>query len=273
MSLRTFYVILWILVSANLKAQPSAGGSAESERKEKIIDKYLRNGAWKFHVYSDQWQQKIDEGLKEDSTIAYLWQQKAMPLYKQKRYAEGLSFLNQAVRYDRERYLDYRGFMKCVFSKDYQGGLDDFSQCIKEKGNSYVMDHSYKFYSALCLLQLKRFSEAEKLLIEDTEYVHKTRGETWVHHLDLLYLGIVQLQLKKFEQSVATFDKTLKLYPQFSEAHYYKASAQKALGDAGYTTALKNAQSFFKQGHTINEDNAIYEKYPFQLSAASFEGF
>lgn len=240
------------------------------DTQEKIIEKYLRNGAWKFHIYSDEWQQKITEGLKEDSTIAYLWQQKAMPLYKQKRYAEGLPFLNQAVRYDRQRYLDYRGFMKCIFAKDYQGALEDFSNCIAERGNSYVMDHSYKFYSALCLIQLKQYDRAEALLIEDIEHVRKTRGETWVHHLDMLYLGITQLQLKKFKQSILTFDKALKLYPQFSEVHYYKAKAQKSLGDPGHINTMNTAKSFFEQGHTINEDNAIYEKYPYQLSAVSF---
>lgn len=263
--------LLLIVLSFDLAAQSSTKAPSDADKKEEIIEKYLRNGAWKFHMYSDEWQKKIDEGLKEDSTIAYLWQQKAMPLYKQKRYAEGLPFLNQAVRYDRERYLDYRGFMKCIFSKDYKGALEDFSACIAERGNSYVMDHSYKFYSALSLLQLKQYAPAEKLLLEDTEDVRKTRGETWVHHLDLLYLGITQLQLKKFKEAIITFDKTLKLYPQFSEVHFYKSRAQKSIGDPDHVTSLKNAKAFFEQGHTINEDNAIYEKYPYQLSALSFK--
>jgi tetratricopeptide (TPR) repeat protein len=267
MSPRFPWLVL-LLFSVDLFAQSSI---TDFDKKEKIIETYLRNGAWKFHMYSDEWQQKIDEGLQEDSTIAYLWQQKAMPLYKQKRYEEGLPFLNKAVRYDRERYLDYRGFMKCIFSKDYAGALEDFSFCLKERGNSYVMDHSYKFYSALCLLQLKQYAKAEALLIEDTEHVRKTRGETWVHHLDLLYLGITQLQMKKFKESALTFDKTLKLYPQFSEAHYYKALAQKSLDDPDHVNTLKIAKSFFEQGHTINEDNAIYEKYPYQLSTGSFQ--
>jgi tetratricopeptide (TPR) repeat protein len=261
-------VLVLLLFPVYAFAQSSTPPETDSERKERIIEKYLRNGAYKFHMYSDDWQRKIDEGLKEDSTIAYLWQQKAMPLYKQKRYAEGLPFLNQAVRYDRERYLDYRGFMKCIFSKDYEGALEDFTQCINERGNSYVMDHSYKFYSALSLLQLKKYSQAETLLLEDTEYVRKTRGETWVHHLDLLYLGIAQFELKEFKKSIQTFEKTLKLYPQFSEAHYYKSLALKELGDPSHMKAMETAKQFFEQGHTINEDNAVYEKYPYQLSAA-----
>jgi tetratricopeptide (TPR) repeat protein len=240
-------------------------------KREQIIDQYLRKGAWKFPMYSAEWQHEIDKGLKEDSTIAYLWQQKAMPLYKQKRYAEGLPFLNNAVFYDRARYLDYRGFMKCIFSKDYRGAIEDFTDCLKERGNSYVMDHSYKFYMALSFIQLGEFEEAEMLLLEDTEHVGKTRGENWVHHLDLFYLGISQLRQNAFNTSIATFDKALKLYPQFSEVHYYKAQAMKSAGIQEYESHLNQAKEFLRAGHTINEDNAIYEKYPYQLDSKLFE--
>lgn len=259
-----------VLASFAARAQPSPGHS-NPKNQDAIVDKYLRNGAYKFHMYSDDWQRQIDLGLREDSTIAYLWQQKAMPLYKQKRYQEGLPFLNQAVRYNRTAYLPYRGFMKCIFSKDYAGAIEDFSACLKEFGNGYVMDHSYQFYSALSHLQLKEYDKAKRLLLNDTEHVQQTRGDTWVHHLDLLYLGIAQLELKEFQASIQTFERTLSLYPQFSEAHYYKALAEKAIANSSYATSLERAKQFFKQGYTINEDNAIYERYPYQLSAASFD--
>ncbi|HEY0651525.1 MAG TPA: tetratricopeptide repeat protein [Chryseosolibacter sp.] len=260
---------LLLVASLSLTAQTIPENS-KAQKQDAIVDKYLKNGAWKFHMYSEEWQRHIDLGLKEDSTIAYLWQQKAMPLYKQKRYQEGLPFLNKAVRYNRTAYLPYRGFMKCIFSKDYTGAIEDFSACIQEFGNSYVMDHSYRFYSALAYLQLKEFSKAEALLKIDTEEVSKSRGETWVHHLDVLYLGIAQLELANFHDAIRTFDKALKLYPQFSEAHYYKSLAQKATGDRNHSATRQLARKFFDEGHTINEDNAIYEKYPYQPTAASF---
>jgi tetratricopeptide (TPR) repeat protein len=264
MTLRLIFLLLVFFNSQVLLGQ-SASSTA---RQEQVIEQYLRKGAWKFPMYSQEWQLEIDKGLKEDSTIAYLWQQKAMPLYKQKRYAEGLPYLDKAVLYNRQEYLHYRGFMKCIFSKDYRGAIDDFEACIKERGNSYVMDHSYKFYMALSFIQLGEFKKAEKLLAEDTEYVAKTRGENWVHHLDLLYLGISQLRQNSFKASINSFDKALKLYPQFSEVYYYKAEAMKSAGIPGHDSALKLAKEFFKAGHTINEDNAIYEKYPYQLDAS-----
>lgn len=272
MTLKLRLLTLSALIPLVSFCQPSPDRSDDAKKQEAIIDKYLRNGAWKFHLYSAEWQNEIDKGLKEDSTIAYLWQQKAMPLYKQKRYSEGLPFLNNAVRYDRTAYLPYRGFMKCIFAKDYAGALEDFSACIEELGNGYVMDHSYKFYSALAHLQLKHYSKAEELLVAETDYVSKTRGASWVHHLDLLYLGVAQLEQKKYKSAIITFDKALALYPQFSEVHYYKSRAQEESGDFNHMATLAKAKQFFSEGHTINEDNAIYEKYPYQLNAGSFDG-
>jgi tetratricopeptide (TPR) repeat protein len=236
-------------------------------RKEQIINTYTKEGAWRYPMYSPEWQAKLDEGLKIDSTIAYLWQQKAMPLFKQKKYEQGMAFLNKAVKFEPDRWLDYRAFIKCIFSKDYRGSIEDFNTCLAERGNSYVMDHSYRFYIALCHLQLKKFALAEKMLTEETNTVSKERGEQWVHHLDLFYLGVSLLEQKEYKSAIATFDRALKLYPKFSDVKFYKAKALRATGREESGLALENeARADFKKGYTINEDNAIYEKYPYQVN-------
>ena len=60
---------------------------AQEDRKkqqEEIIEKYLTNCAAKYNykIQMSERQACLDEGLKIDSTIAYLWQQKAMPISK-----------------------------------------------------------------------------------------------------------------------------------------------------------------------------------------------
>jgi hypothetical protein len=74
----------------------------KQKRQDSIIDKYLTNGAQKYSYNSPQWQLEIDKGLEVDSTIAYLWQQKAMPLFKQGKYEIGMEFVDKAVIYNRE---------------------------------------------------------------------------------------------------------------------------------------------------------------------------
>ena len=92
-----------------------------------------------------EWQACLDQGLKKDSTVAYLWQQKAMPYFKCKKYEVGMQYLDKAVFYDKKEWLPYRGFIKCVFSKTYKEAITDLEECIKLYGNGYRMDHPYSF--------------------------------------------------------------------------------------------------------------------------------
>lgn len=231
-----------------------------------IIQKYLVDSARQYSYYSKEWQKYIDQGLKEDSTIAYLWQQKAMPLFKQGKYELGMSFLDKAVFYDSESWLSYRAFIKCIFAKTYRNAIADFEKCLIRDGNSYVMDHSYRFYIALSLLQLNEFEQAEKLFKEEIDEIQNDKGEEWVHHLELFYYGITLYEQAKYYSAVAAFDRALNRYDKFSDVKYYKAISLANLGKTEEASALiKEAKSDRMNGYTITEDNAIYERYPYQL--------
>lgn len=238
----------------------------EKAKQEAIVEEYLVNGAKKKPLYSREREEQIDEGLKKDSTIAYLWQQKAMPLFKQGKYEAGMVFVDKAVKYDRERWQDYRAFIKCIFAKTYREAILDFEDCKLRYGNSYVMDHTYDFHIALSYLQLNEFEKAEQIFKKDIAYAKAKRGEDWLHHLDLFYYGISIYEQKRYEEAIVQFDRALQLYPEFSDVQYYKAICLNYLGQpedaqALYLLAEKNA----KEGYTINEDNVIYERYPYQI--------
>lgn len=111
-----------------------------------------------------KWQECLDAGLKKDSTVAYLWQQKAMPYFKAKKYEIGMEYLDKAMLYDRKNWLPYRAFIKCIFTKTYREAIIDFEICKKLYGNSYVMDHTYNFYIGISYLQLNKYKKAEELL-------------------------------------------------------------------------------------------------------------
>lgn len=65
-----------------------------------------------------------------------------MPLFKQGKYEAGMGFIDKAVKYDRQRWQDYRAFIKCVFAKTYRDAISDFEDYQERFGYSYVMDHS-----------------------------------------------------------------------------------------------------------------------------------
>lgn len=237
-----------------------------SQTQEEIIEEHLINGASKYSLYSRERAEELDKGLAKDSTIAYLWQQKAMPLFKQGKYEIGMDFLDKAVLYNRKSWQGYRAFIKCIFAKTYKAAIIDFENCKKRYGNNYVMDHTYNFYIALSYLQLNEFEKAEQLFKHDIESLREKKGNDWVHHLDLLYYGISKYEQKKYKDAIKIFDLALEKYPEFSEVQYYKAIALARTGEKEAARELiDKAEKNAKNGFTINEDNVIYEKYPYQI--------
>lgn len=251
---------------------PPVDNKPDTKNQEQIIQKYLLDSARQYSYNAPQWDYFIDKGLAEDSTIAYLWQQKAMPLFKKGKYQLGMVYLDKAVLYDSAKWLSYRAFIKCIFSKSYNEAILDFEEAIKMDGNSYVMDHSYLFYIALSKLQLNKFVAAESLLKLEIDRIAQAQGETWVHHLDLFYYGIALYEQQKYAAAILAWDRALARYPKFADAQYYKAYAlfylDKEKNKEAYSKLFNTAIANLKNGYTINEDNAIYERYPYQLRIA-----
>jgi tetratricopeptide (TPR) repeat protein len=219
---------------------------------------------------SDLFSQK--RGLYLDSTLliyptnAYLWQQKAMPLFKQRKYEIGMMYLDSAVKYNAD-YIDYRAFMKCIFQKDYRSSIKDFRLASTIKGNSYVMDHPYPFYEGLCYLQLNKIDSAGYSINKCIQNEIKLHGESWVHFMHWFYYGIVLFEKEDYTNAISYFDKCLKIYANLPDAKYYKAICLENLQKVKPALDLFiEAESDLKQGYTNNEGNALYEAYPYQAS-------
>lgn len=235
---------------------------------EEVVEKYLKNGAWQQRIFSPEYQQYIDSAIAVKPEMAYLYQQKAMPFFKQRKYEAGMKILDKAVELDAKRFLDYRAFIKCVFAKTYHDAILDFREAknlISKDG--YIMDHSYDFYIGLCYIQLNEFEKAAEIIRESIEKLVEEKGEEWVHHLDYFYLGIAFHELQQHEEAIKYFDKTLKKYKEFSDAEYYKAISLYRSGKVDLAVELLSmCEQHFNMGYTINEANAIYEEYPYQIS-------
>lgn len=239
-----------------------------TEEQEGIIEKYHTNCASKYSYvfYHHQYQACLDQGLEEDQRISYFWQQKAMPYFKAGKYSVGMKYLDKAVELNKMRYLSYRAFMKCIFSKDYEGAIEDFDAIKAIEGNSIVMDHSYDFYTALSYLQLNEFEKAEQLFRKDIDTQVEEWGEGEYHHLSVFYLGVCLYELEKWEEAIQVFDQTLEKYPQFSDAMYYKATSLTNLnGFEEASEMFEKAKLNGEKGNTISEDNSLYERYPYQV--------
>lgn len=241
---------------------------AQTNEQEQVYSRYLENGAWKHHLFSREWGCCIDSALNILPHDASLWQQRAMPFFKQKKYQVGMRYLDSAVKYDKEKeYIAYRGFIKCIFQKDYVEATADFNAALALNGNSGIMDHSYKFYIALCYLQLNSFDTAGYMFKECVNATEKKLGPSWVHYMELFYLGVVLYEQQHYSEAITVFDRCIGIYTNFSDALYYKALCLLYLKDRNAAhVLLEHAQDCLKQGYTINEDNSIYEAYPYQVN-------
>ena len=266
--MRRYIFCFTVLFSCTNSLQKESKNEKKGHTPEKdVIEKYVTNGAHRYHYFSPEWQQYLDSAIERNPNIAYVYQQKAMPLFKMRKYEAGLPHLDRAVELDSAKYIDYRAFMKCIFSKSYTDAIADFKIAKRIKGaNGYVMDHSYDFYMGLSYLQLNKFDSAVNYFEKSIDNVRKQNGESWLHYLDLFYLGVAYMEIEKHSEAIAQFDKSLAIYSTFSDAEYYKSISLARLGKQSEAEALfKKARNDFRKGYTINEDNAFYEKYPYQL--------
>jgi tetratricopeptide (TPR) repeat protein len=260
-------IILLLSLHCGLLTFAQTNPETIKKNQEAIIEEFVTNCAEK-HNYNyemSEWQQCLDTGIKKDSTISYLWQQKAMPYFKARKYEIGMVYLDKAVQLNPVKHQAYRAFMKCIFVKTYKESILDFEDCIKKFGNNYVMDHTCNFYIGLCYLQLNEYVKAEKLFADYNDDIFKNR-QGLEHPTALFYYGVSKYELKKWDEAIVIFDKALKLYPNLSDAKYYKSICLARLGKKEEANKLfKEAKQDGKSGYTINEDNVVYETYPYQV--------
>lgn len=189
-----------------------------------------------------------------------------MPLSKQMKHELAAPYLDSAVKYNPEKYMEYRAYMNCIFRRHYKDALKDFNLARNIHGNSGVMDHPYDLYTGLCHLQLNNFDSAEYYVQKCIDDKIAKSGPDWVHYLHWFYLGITHYEQEDIATANKYFDSSLKQNPYLPEAHYYKARClQRAGSEQLALTAYKTADSLLQRGYFINEDNARYERYPYQV--------
>jgi len=227
--------------------------------KDIIEQKYIINGAWKYGIYEPQFQMYLDSAIYYCPTLASAYQQKAMAFFKCKNYTKGEYYINIACELSGE-YFDYRAFMVCIFSRDYETASNLFISLINERGDNHIMDHKYSFYLGLCYIQLLQLDKAKTIFIKLTE-------NTTPHYLDYFYLGVIYYNLFEFDKAKICFQKSIVEYSQFSDAYFYLAKIdENNLEFEGRKTKLKLSKELLLNRYTINEDNAKYEFYPYQVN-------
>ena len=270
---KSWPLFLSLLVLARLGySQPptttKAEGSCSSKSyQDTLVARYLDRGAHRINYLSPQWGKYCDSLIAACPNIAYAYQQKAMPLIKCGDYAKAFPLVDKAVALDANRWLAYRGFLKCMFTKDYTGALIDFQRVAKLKPNGREMDHTYAFFEGTCELELGHYQRAEAAFAHDMALQRGSDGLGEIHFNTLFYAGVVAARLKQYAPAQAYLQQCLRAYPQHPEANYCLALAYQAQGQPALARQhLAAAQRALIGGYRLNEDNIFYANYPEQIT-------
>ena len=237
--------------------------------RDSLAEHYLDKGAYKYSYNSNEWQQYCDSLIAICPNIARAYQLKAIPYIKFADYAKAFPLEDKAVELEPKNYTAYRGFLKCIFTKDYEGAIFDFKKAQQLTPNSYEMDHTYLFYEGLCNLELGNYSLAEENFKKDI--LIQTGGDTGrqnkIHFNTFLYLGLVYYEMNQHEKAKDNLQKCIAIYKEHPVANFYLAMLYKRENDIELKNKyLQIAKQAKEKGYNINEDNIYYAYYPHQVT-------
>lgn len=237
--------------------------------KDSLIEKYLDNGAEIYSYDSPQRQLYCDSLISMCPNIGKAYQIKAIPYIKYGDYAKAFPLEDKAVELEPKNFTAYRGFLKCIFTKDYEGAIIDFQKAQQLTPNNYEMDHTYPFYEGLCNLELGNYSIAEENFKKDIFI--QTGGnivkQNKIHFNTYLYLGILYYEMKDDERAKENLQRCIAIYQAHPDANYYLGMLYKRGNNSEFKNKyLEIAKQAKIKGYNMNEGNTYYAYYPHQIT-------
>lgn len=255
-------------------SQGTVGNCQDKKFRDSLLAFIIDSTAKKERIFYNhkRWQQLCDSVIGICPNTAEAYQLKALPFTKYAAYEHCFSLLDKAVQYDSSAFLPYRAFIKCIFSKDYEGAIIDFEKSELLHKSSGLMDHSYQFFMALCNLELKNYAAAENHFNNDVKIQQASFPGEPPHYNTLLYMGILKYEEKQYESAKSLLLKCLEKYSQHPEANYYLAIVEEKLGNTkAKHEYLQTGKDAYLQGMRLNEDNIFYTNYPKQVTLRDFD--
>ena len=244
-----------------------AGDCASRPYQDSLVARYIDRGAHQFSYNDPRWTQYCDSLIAICPSIAVAYQQKAVPLIKDGKYAEAFALENRAATLDPPHWLAYRGFLKCIFTKDYEGAILDFRGAARLNPAGREMDHTYPFFAGVSNLELKRYTLAEAAFKQDRALQKGPSGKGEIHFNSWFYAGVLAYEQKKYAQAQAYLQQCLRQYANHPDANYYLGLTYRRLGDNVLASQhLRTAAQALAKGYRLNEDNIYYANYPHQIT-------
>ncbi|MET0638098.1 MAG: tetratricopeptide repeat protein [Chitinophagaceae bacterium] len=264
-----FLSCLIISFSACSQNPVTTADCSNNHYRDSLVEHYIRNGAEKLpdSYNNPRWGLYCDSVLMVCPNTAEAYQLKAIPSLKGGDYETAFRLNDKAVELEPRNYLDYRAFLKCIFTKDYNGSITDFKEAEKLSPKGGLMDHSYSFFIGLCYMELGRYQDAEEYFKKDITM--QTGGDSLQlpHFNSLFYTGLLYYRMSQFSKAKKYLEDCVGVYEQHPEANYYLAMIAGQEGNkAQKIRYLDIAKKALRNGYRLNEDNIYYANYPGQIT-------
>jgi tetratricopeptide (TPR) repeat protein len=135
-----------------------------------------------------------------------------------------------AIELDPKQQLNYAIFIKLYYLRDYEAVIKDIYRLDALTPNFVDQPWAENMYYllGLCHMQLEKYSIAIQYF-DSCLATYTSVGIQYADYKNFLYKGICFLKNKQYEKAIESFDKTIELFKNCSDAYYWKSVAYIAL--------------------------------------------
>jgi len=211
------------------------------------------------YQFSRFYQEALDEALAIDSTFAFAYRAKSTAYLKSGDFITWMALMNKAVMYDSIGQLDYRGWCRYQFFRDYEGAIRDIELLDElvdyDIGYSINGDYHLNVAKGLCYKALGQKDKAIQIIESHLKTITDFPGI-----YDYLHLGVLYFETGNYKKAIECLKKQQK-ENDLADNRYYIAKTFKAMNQASAYQASAYQENIIKSLEMYENGIKMFDPY------------